>query len=119
MTCFYSQGQPQCRRKLTTTGLPSGAGRSSLEVDGTFSPTAGVVPSLRAAGDIHDQNSVCQVMVKGEQYNRGVSLHKEGDTPCSEEQGRLYCPVDGRGAALEASYAGSQIISTISLGCTS
>jgi hypothetical protein len=61
--CRYLHGQPQCRRKVTTVGLLSSAGKLSLAVRGACSPTVGVVPTLTAAGDIHDQNSVCQVIV--------------------------------------------------------
>ena len=57
------QGQPQCLRKVTTVGLPSDTGKLSLVVVGAFSPTAGVFPSWTAEGDIHDQNSVCQVIL--------------------------------------------------------
>lgn len=46
------QGQPQCRKKLTTTGFPSDAGRVSLGVVGAFSLTAGVDATSRRAGDI-------------------------------------------------------------------
>jgi hypothetical protein len=63
MICRRLHGQPQCRRKVTTVGLLPGAGKLSLAVRGACSPTAGVVPTVTAAGDIHDQNSVCQVIV--------------------------------------------------------
>ena len=45
-------------------GLPSCAGMSSLGVAGACCPTAGVSAVCTAGGDIHDQNSVCQVMVR-------------------------------------------------------
>jgi hypothetical protein len=108
--CLYSHGQPQWRRKHTTVGLLSGVGSCSFDVDGAFSPTAGVVPSFTAAGDIHDQNSVCQVIVECYRYCQRVSLHEESDTSWWEKQVSLYCPLAGRGgAALKASYAGSQV----------
>ena len=56
-------GQPQCRKKVTTVGLPSDTGKLSLSVEGALSPTAGVVPVFTAAGDIHDQNSLDHVMI--------------------------------------------------------
>jgi hypothetical protein len=62
MSC-YVQGQPQWRRKLTIVGLPSCAGMLSLGVEGAFWPTAGVSAVATVGGDIHDQNSLCQVIV--------------------------------------------------------
>jgi hypothetical protein len=58
-----AQGHPQCRRKLTTVGLPSGAGILSLGVEGAALSTAGVSEMVTGDGDIHDQNSLCQVIV--------------------------------------------------------
>jgi len=45
-------------------GLPSCAGMVSLDVEGAFWPTAGTSAVCTVGGDIHDQNSVCQVIVK-------------------------------------------------------
>ena len=60
----YVQGHPQCRRKLMIVGLPSCAGMVSLGVEGAFWPTAGTSAVCTVGGDIHDDNSVCQVIVK-------------------------------------------------------
>lgn len=56
-------GQPQCLKNVTTVGLPSDTGKLSFPVEGALSPTAGVVPVFTAAGDIHDQNSLDNVMM--------------------------------------------------------
>lgn len=61
---FDVQGQPQCLKKLTTVGFPSCVGSPICDVEGALSPTAGVVPNFTADGDIQDQNSLCQVIVK-------------------------------------------------------
>ena len=61
---MYIQGHPQCRRKLMIVGLPSCAGMVSLGVEGAFWPTAGTSAVCTVGGDIHDQNSVCQVIVR-------------------------------------------------------
>jgi len=45
-------------------GLRSCAGMVSLGVEGAFWPTAGTSAVCTVGGDIHDQNSVCQVIVK-------------------------------------------------------
>ena len=45
-------------------GLPSCAGMVSLGVQGAFWPTAGTSAVCTVGGDIHDQNSVCQVIVR-------------------------------------------------------
>ena len=45
-------------------GLPSCAGMASLGVEGAFWPTAGTSAVCTVGGDIHDQSSVCQVIVK-------------------------------------------------------
>jgi hypothetical protein len=74
----YVQGQPQWRRKLTIVGLPSCGGMLSLGVEGAFWPTAGVSAVATVGGDIHDQNSLCQVIVSKKACSssaQGASLH--------------------------------------------
>lgn len=60
-----SHGHPQCRKKATTSGLPSSAGKVSLGEEGAFSPTSGGLAVCRLVGNIHDRSSVCQDMVIG------------------------------------------------------
>jgi hypothetical protein len=50
----------------------------SLGVEGAFWPTAGVSAVATVGGDIHDQNSLCQVIVGKKACDwsaQGASLH--------------------------------------------
>lgn len=62
-TMRSSHGQPQCRRKATTTGLPPGRGNCNLSVDGALDPGVGALSSESAVGANHDLSSVVYDMV--------------------------------------------------------
>lgn len=57
------QGQPQCRKNVMIVGFPSFGGISTFVPVGAFWPIVGTSAVFTAEGDIHDQNSLCQVIV--------------------------------------------------------
>jgi hypothetical protein len=57
-----SQGQPQTRRNVITTGLPSPRGNCNLGNEGALKPILGIGAVSIGGGDFHDASSCWNVI---------------------------------------------------------
>lgn len=63
------QGQPQWRRNVITTGLPSLRGNCNLGNEGALEPILGTGDVSTGGGDFQDASSCWNVMVAGRSIN--------------------------------------------------